>query len=100
MTIKDLQDIAEAKAGVVSLEKRLGDHVTSDDHRFNNIDESLDMLRIDVSKMKDNHLQHLETDMADVKTDVAWLKRFFWIVITASVGALATGIINLMINYK
>jgi hypothetical protein len=36
--------------------------------------------------------------MAVVKTDVAWLKKYFWIVNAASIGAVVTGIINLIMK--
>lgn len=38
----------------------------------------------------------IKIDLAEVKTDVSWLKRYFWIVVAASVGALVTGLINLL----
>lgn len=37
----------------------------------------------------------VKTDVAKIKTDVCWLKRFFWIVATSSIGALIVGIIQL-----
>ena len=40
----------------------------------------------------------VRTDLAIVKTDTAWLKRFFWIVAVSSISGLATGIINLLLN--
>ncbi len=40
----------------------------------------------------------VKNDLAKVKTDVSWLKRFFWVVSTSSIGALITGLINLLIN--
>lgn len=35
---------------------------------------------------------------ATTRNDVAWLKRFFWIVATSSIGALVTGIIGLIVT--
>ena len=40
----------------------------------------------------------VKTDLATVKTDVSWLKKYFWIVATASIGGLVAGIINILIN--
>lgn len=45
-----------------------------------------------------NHLVHLEADVAQMKVELAWLKKFFWLVtgpvITALVGALMLLIIK------
>ena len=60
-------------------------------------DERLDRVEKAVNEIKDNHLVHLQTDLTKVGTDVDWLKRFFWILATASVGGLITALINLLI---
>jgi len=39
----------------------------------------------------------VKVDMATVKTDVAWLKRSYWVIVTASTGALVTGIVSILI---
>ena len=61
-------------------------------------DERLDRVEKTVNEIKANHLVHLQTDMTKVSTDVDWLKRFFWIIATASVGGLITVIINLLLT--
>ncbi len=61
-------------------------------------DERLDRLEKGVNEIKDNHLVHLQTDVTKVSTDVDWLKRFFWIIATASIGGLITAIINLLLT--
>ena len=63
-------------------------------------DERLDRVEKAVNEIKDNHLVHLQTDMTKVGTDVDWLKRFFWIIATASVGGLIAALINLIITIK
>ncbi len=63
-------------------------------------DERLDRVEKAVNEIKDNHLVHLQTDMTKVGTDVDWLKRFFWIIATASVGGLIAALINLIISLK
>lgn len=57
----------------------------------------------DISTIKENHLHHIEADIATVKIDLSamkvnvdWLMRYHWIVIGASVGAVVTGLINLL----
>lgn len=61
-------------------------------------DERLDRLEDSVNEIKDNHLPHIQTDLTKVSTDVDWLKRFFWIIATASIGGLITAILNLLIT--
>lgn len=61
-------------------------------------DERLDRVEKAVNEIKDNHLVHMQTDLTKVGTDVDWLKRFFWIIATASIGGLVAAIINLIIT--
>lgn len=61
-------------------------------------DERLDRVEKAVNEIKDNHLVHLQDGVSKVGTDVDWLKRFFWILATASVGGLITALINLLIT--
>ncbi len=61
-------------------------------------DDRLDRVEKTVNEIKDNHLAHLQTDVAKVSTDVDWLKRFFWVIATASVGGLIAALINLLIT--
>lgn len=62
------------------------------------IDKRMEEQRLDYRE----RIKAVEEDMvkkeafAEVKSDVSWLKRFFWIVATASVGSLAANIFNLM----
>lgn len=61
-------------------------------------DERLDRVEKAVNEIKDNHLVHLQTDMTKIGTDVDWLKRFFWIIATASIGGLITAVVNLLLT--
>ena len=61
-------------------------------------DERLDRVEKAVNEIKDNHLVHMQTDLTKVGTDVDWLKRFFWILATASVGGFITSLINLLVT--
>ena len=61
--------------------------------------------REDIETIKNNHLAHVEKDITELKTgmtgvvtDLVWLKKFFWLIATASVGSLATGLINLLLR--
>lgn len=46
----------------------------------------------------DKHIEVINSEMGSVKNDVAWLKKFFWLIATASVGGMIAGIINLIIS--
>ena len=49
-----------------------------------------------IDDIKINHLTHLSIDMAETKTNVAWLKKNHFIIMSASVGALIAALINLL----
>ncbi len=61
-------------------------------------DERLERLEKTVNDIKDNHLVHLQTDVTKVSNDVDWLKRFFWVIATASIGGLIAALINLLLT--
>ncbi|MFA5961904.1 MAG: hypothetical protein WC848_04445 [Parcubacteria group bacterium] len=61
-------------------------------------DKRLDSLEKNVAEIKNNHLPHIYTKLMQVGTDVDWLKRFFWIVATASIGGLIAALLNLLIT--
>lgn len=61
-------------------------------------DERLDRVEKTVNEIKDNHLAHIQTDLTKVSTDVDWIKRFFWLIATASIGGLITAILNLLLT--
>ena len=59
-------------------------------------DESMDMKKNIVDNNK--CITDLKSDVTQVKNDVDWLKKFFWIIAASSIGALVTGIINLVVK--
>ncbi len=61
-------------------------------------DKRLDGLEKSVNEIKDNHLPHILRQITKTSTDVDWLKRFFWIVATASIGGLIAALLNLLIS--
>lgn len=72
--------------------------MNKDDYQNRLQDERLDHVEKTVVEIKDNHLAHIQNDLTKVSTDVDWLKRFFWIIATASIGGLVAAIINLLIT--
>lgn len=59
--------------------------------RIDNLEEKVDLL-------KDNHVAHLAVDVTGVKTDVKWLKKFFWIVAGSSITGMLAGVGNLLLS--
>ena len=45
-----------------------------------------------------DHIATTNEEMGQIKTDVSWLTRFFWIVATASIGGLIGALINLIVT--
>ncbi len=62
------------------------------------MEKRIETIENQIRDIKENHLAHIQEDLAVVKTNQQWLMKFFWIVATASVAGLITGIINLMIK--
>lgn len=44
------------------------------------------------------HIANTNTEMGCIKSDVSWLKRFFWIIATASIGGLIATLLNLLVS--
>ncbi len=62
------------------------------------MEKRIENLEKDIKEIKENHLSHIQEDLAVVKTNQAWIMKFFWIVSSASIAGLITGLINLMIK--
>ena len=43
----------------------------------------------------EEHIETINKEMGCIKTDVSWLKKFIWIIASASIGGLIAGILNL-----
>jgi len=89
------------------IKQKIDDHIKSDERRFNGYDKNFMVLREEIHELKNNHIQHLQKDVGDlkvdmgkVKNDVGWLKKFFWIIAGSSVAGLITGLINLLLQTK
>ena len=80
------------------MDQFLEKHMREDERVFAHIDET-------ITKIKDNHLAHIQesmselrTDLVELKIDTMWLKKFFWVIATASIGSLVSGILGLLIK--
>ena len=89
------------------IDQKLDIHMEDEEKRFDSVDKKINGIEVVIGEIRDNHLNHLIKDISDLKvdlsknsTDTSWLMRFFWIVVTASVGALIAGVINLIFQIK
>jgi len=48
-----------------------------------------------VNELKDAFIRHKE-DFVEVKVNVNWLMKSFWVVATAAIGSLIAGVLNLL----
>lgn len=62
------------------------------------MEKRIEKLEGDIKEIKENHLSHIQEDLAVVKTNQEWIMKFFWIMATASIAGLITGLINLLIK--
>lgn len=64
------------------------------------MEKRIESIESDIKTIKENHLNHIQEDIAIIKTNQKWLMRFFWIISSASIAGLITGIFNLLIKLK
>ena len=57
--------------------------------------EDIKQVQSDIKDIRENHLGHIKVELEGLKTDVVWIKKFFWIVASSAIGSLATGLLNL-----
>ena len=67
----------------------LKSHIVEEEKKVNTIHD-------DIKNIKENHLAHIQVDMAKTSVNADWLLRYHWIVATASIGGLLAGLFNLM----
>ena len=61
-----------------------------------NLKNQVNDLEDTIDDMKNNHLRHIEIKITEIKTDLKWLKKFFWLVASASTGSLVASVISLI----
>ena len=52
-------------------------------------------IQSDIKDIRENHLGHIRVELEGLKTDIVWVKKFFFIVASSAIGSLATGLLNL-----
>jgi len=51
-----------------------------------------------VDERLDNHLVGVAKEITEIKIDMSWIKKFFWIAMTVSIGAILTAVFSLIIK--
>ena len=46
----------------------------------------------------DNHLVGIVKEIAEIKTDVSWIKKFFWLVMSVSLTAIIAAFFSIIIK--
>ena len=49
-----------------------------------------------LDNLVENDIAHLHIGLKEVKTDIKWLTKITWFILTTSVGALITSLLNLI----
>ena len=68
------------------------------DKQIERLDIKIDDVQACLDDFRQNHFHALQSAVDMLKTDVSWLKKFFFIIATASVGGLVAGILNLILK--
>ena len=69
-------------------------------NEIDSMEKRIETIESEIKEIKENHLAHIKEILAIVKTNQEWIMRFFWILVSASVAGLITGVINLLIKIK
>lgn len=72
-------------------------HNIEQDRRIDKVEDHIATTNREMGEVRDS-IATVKIDVAGVKTDVSWLKRFFFIIASSSIGALVVGIINLLMK--
>ena len=51
-----------------------------------------------VDSRLDNHLEHTAADISQIRTDIDWIKHFFWLVAGVSVTAIGGTLFGLILK--
>lgn len=61
-------------------------------------DKRLDSLECKIDTIMSNHLPHIQKSLESVSTDLRWIKKFFWITVTASITSLLAVVAQLILK--
>jgi hypothetical protein len=60
--------------------------------------ESLEVWMRSINEKLDNHIVHISGDISQIKTDIDWVKRFFWLIMGVSVVAIGGAFFSLILK--
>jgi len=83
---------AEVKAIKDKVNEIESNHLRTLEGKVNNIQTEVSSMGIDTAKS----ISDLTTNMSVVATDVTWLKKFFFLVASSSIGGLVVALYNLI----
>ena len=73
------------------MEVKLQEHI--------NKDTKEDIVKLyDHARIANEEMSGIKVELSQIKTDVGWLKKWFWLVAGTSTGALIAALMNLVIK--
>ena len=64
-----------------------------------NKDTKEDIIKLyDHARIANEEMSGIKVELSQIKTDVGWLKKWFWLVAGTSTGALIAALMNLVIR--
>ena len=91
--IKELRRVKHVNSNEISKLKLMHDDNLKD----------IDVIKKDIDLIKNNHLSHMEKDIASMQTNIQWLKekynsmdKKFWALVIMSLGTLLSTVINFL----
>lgn len=96
MTPEHERQLVEFTNKVQVCTARLEEHLNDNDNHVKGVREEL-------TKMKDNHLAHIQASMAQIEISVTrvatnqeWLMKTYWVVASTAIGGLITALFALL----
>jgi len=65
------------------------------DLQIKEIQKSIKVLN-DHSGTLTKEMGNIKIDITQMKNDISWIKQFFWIIVTATIGSLVANLMNLL----
>ena len=99
-----LQSAASLAESIFAYTQSINASVSEQKNDISNIKGHIEVLNSEMGqvviaqKEANKALNTLCTTITEVKNDVSWLKQFFWLIATASIGGLIMGVLNLIVK--
>lgn len=52
----------------------------------------------EIDRKLDNHLVHVAADISEIKNDLIWIKKFFWLVASVAITAIIGALLGLVLK--